>query len=895
MDLSRYSDDLLLNKAELVEKLKTEPAIPTLKVALTHLSKELDQRFIKGTPIRSLVCGRAWAMDMLIQSIWARFTWKNPDTVALIAVGGYGRGELLPKSDIDLLFLFETEKDIDDNVESLQSFITLLWDIKLEVGHSVRTINACIAEAVADVTVTTNLMESRTLVGNDDLRESITEAASPLNIWPSQDFYKAKMNEQAMRHRKYNETEYNLEPNVKTGPGALRDIQNIGWVAKRHFGDDSLQDLVERNFLTDAEYHELIEGQDFLWRVRYALHMNTGREEDRLLFNLQEQVADLFGYVEREGQLAVEHLMQDYFRQVFKLRALNIMLLQHFDEEILGDKTKEQAVIQLNSRFIVIDGYIQVTEDNVFQRTPSALLEIFVLCAQTPEVKDIKASTLRLILASHRLIDGHFRQDLRNITFFMELLRSPMGVSTNLRRMNQYGVLGLYLPEFGKVVGQMQFDLFHAYTVDAHTLLTIRNLRKFRHKSNTKRFPIATKVVQQLPKVELIYIAALYHDIGKGRDSDHSIEGAIDAKHFCVRHRLSDWDTELVTWLVRNHLLMSMTSQRKDISDPEVINQFAQLVGDSQRLDYLYVLTVADIYATNPNLWNSWRASLLKQLYESTKTALRRGLSNPVEKDEWISQTKAKALALLIEEGFTKEDFFALWDNPGDDYFLRETPENIAWHSRAIASHGKNVPLVLLKETNTAASYAGGTQVFVYAPDRPYLFTDIVTTLSNLNLAIQDARIMTSSTSHFSLDTFIVLEEDGTSIGDNSERLLEIQRQLLLAIQDPDSISITHRRISRQLKHFQVPTEITISNDSINPKTIVEVVAADRPGLLADIGRCFKEQNLILQNARISTLAEHVEDVFFVVNQNGEPLHSTEEVENLQKALTKTISEALER
>jgi [protein-PII] uridylyltransferase len=893
LDLSRYSDNSLFDKDALNEKLASEPPIPLLKKALATLNDSLNQRFLQGDSIRNLVFGRAKAMDDLLSCIWQIFEWKNETSIALIAVGGYGRGELLPHSDIDLLLLFDNEKVIDENVESLQSFLTLLWDIKLEVGHSVRTIEACIQEAAKDVTITTNLMESRTLVGEENLRQLLNDSVGPDKIWPSQDFYKAKMNEQANRYQKFNETEYNLEPNVKGGPGALRDIQNIGWVAKRYFGDSDLIDLVERNFLTDSEFKALRDGQDFLWRVRYALHMITNREEDRLLFNLQEQVAEMFGYTEREGQLAVEHLMQDYFRQVFRLRTLNIILLQHFDEAILrGDATDD--VQEINARFQVRNNYIEVTHNSVFNRTPSALLEIFVLCAQTEGIKGIRASTMRLLFESRKLIDGSFRQDLRNITFFMELLRSPQGVYHSLLRMNQYGILGLYLPEFGKVVGQMQFDLFHVYTVDAHTLLTIRNLRSFRHLSNTKRFPIATSIIQNLPKIELVYIAALYHDIGKGRNSDHSQEGALEVERFATRHRMSSWETELVIWLVRNHLLMSMTAQRQDISDPEVINRFATQIGDQQRLEYLYVLTVADIYATNPNLWNSWRASLMEKLYNETKRALRRGLENPINKDDRIEETKQAALKLLTNDGFETKYVLELWDNPGDDYFLRESPEDIAWHTRAIANHGINIPMVLINETDQER-YAGGTQIFIYAPDRPHLFADIAATLDLMNLDIQDARIMTSSASDFSLDTFIVLEQDGTSIGDNSERLFEIQHKLLLEIQNPHDSPLPNRRISRQLKHFQMPAEIIVSNDMDKQRTVVEIVASDRPGLLADIGRCFRDQKLTLLNARISTLGDHIEDVFFVVDENNLPLMNSDVVEKLQRQLKETISEAMER
>jgi len=893
LDLARYSDSSLFDKEAVNKRLQTEPPILVLKDTLSHLKEILNQRFSQNEAIRNLVFGRAWAMDELLNSAWDLFEWQEQQHVSLIAVGGYGRGELLPYSDVDLLILFENEEHIDLNVESLQSFLTLLWDIKLEVGHSVRTIDACVTEAENDVTITTNLMESRTLIGDERLRSKISDLVGPDRIWPSKDFYKAKMNEQANRYQKFNETEYNLEPYVKGGPGALRDIQNIGWVAKRHFGDSSLKELVERKFLTDAEYQTLIDGQDFLWRVRYALHMISDREEDRLLFNLQEKVAEMFGYSDREGQIAVEHLMQDYFRQVFRLRTLNIMLLQHFDEAILNDNEIDQ-VSEINSRFQIRNNYIEITHNNVFARTPSAILEIFVLCAQIDGIKGIRASTLRVLFENRNLIDGAFRQDLRNITFFMELLRSSKGVYHGLLRMNQYGILGLYLPEFGKIVGQMQFDLFHIYTVDAHTLLTIRNLRTFRHANNTERFPIATKIIHNLPKAELVYIAALYHDIGKGRNSDHSQEGALEVNHFAERHRLSTWETELVTWLVHHHLLMSMTAQRQDISDPTVINRFAQQVRDIQRLDYLYALTVADIYATNPNLWNSWRASLMERLYKETARALRRGLGNPIDKDERINETKQAALNLLIDDGFEHEDVIKLWDNPGDDYFLRESAINIAWHTRAIANHGLNVPLVLIKETDQK-TYVGGTQIFIYAPDRPHLFADIAATLDCLNLNIQDARVMTSSASDFSLDTFIVLEQDGTSIGDNSDRLFEIQHKLLLEIQNPHDAPSPSRRISRQQKHFQIPSEITISNDMSNQRTVVEIIVSDRPGLLADIGRCFRRQKLVIQNARISTLGEHIEDVFFVVSEDNEPLRNSAEVEKLQIELKATITEAMER
>ncbi len=872
--------------------LATEPVdLRKLRQALADISDQLDERFHQGEPVRGLVFARARAVDQLLRALWHHFTW--PDAASLVAVGGYGRGELLPWSDVDLLLLFGTEDDIDAHVDSVQAFITLLWDLKLDIGHSVRTLDACVEEATDDLTVVTNLLESRLIAGNDDLMAAMQQRTDAQHIWPSEHFYKAKLNEQVHRHVKYGDTAYNLEPNLKSSPGGLRDIQTIGWVAKRHFGDNRLEQLVSRGFLTAGEFDTLMEGQDYLWSLRYALHLQAGREEDRLLFDLQKAIAGEFGFQDTDEALGVEQLMKTYYRTVFHLRALNEMLLQHFDELILTPEGDEEAK-SLNNRFQVRNGYIEIAHPGVFTQTPSALLEVFVLLAQHPEIKGIRATTIRAIFENRHRIDPAFRSDIRNSSFFLELLRSPHGVSTNLRRMNQYGVLGRYLPEFGEVIGQMQFDLFHVYTVDAHTLKIVQNLRRFRHRSNIAEFPIASRVIHQLPKVDLAYIAALYHDLGKGRGGDHSEIGAELVRRFCHRHRLPPWDTELVAWLVENHLLMSLTAQREDLSDPEVIYRFTEKVQDLVHLDYLYVLTVADIFATNPTLWNSWRAALLKQLYTEAKLALRRGLENPVGKEERIEETKRKAIDILLADGYTEDEIRGFWNNPGEDYFLRETPENIAWHTKAITQHGEGAPLVLLQELNED-SFESATQIFLYGPDRINLFADIAYVMDQLHLNIQDARIMTSSSSHYSLDTFIVLEEDGSPINmEDADRVREVQHTLLMALAEPPERRPNSRRIPRTLKNFRVAPRVTLSNDLSNQRTAVEVITTDRPGLLARIGEVFIEAGVYLQSARISTLGERVEDVFFVVDGNNEPLHDLDVSERLRSRLIAMLNELTE-
>jgi [protein-PII] uridylyltransferase len=433
------------------------------------------------------------------------------------------------------------------------------------------------------------------------------------NVWKHRRFYAAKKAEQQERHRKHDDIEYSLEPNIKAAPGGLRDIHTISWIARHYFGSGDFKDLVLRGFLQKNEYKELIKGRNFLWKLRWGLHMLNGRREDRLLFEHQRRLAELFGYANDSKSLAIEKLMKQYYQAVLPLRVLNDVLLQLFDEEIL--RTDEPVKLRsVNNRFQVRNNYIEAKHARVFQYTPMALIEIFMLMSHDRSIEGIRAATIRMIRNSLRLIDDKYRKDVRNTSMFMELLRSPHRVVGMLRKMKHYGVLSAYLPEFGRIVGQMQHDLFHIYTVDDHTLQVMENMRLFRHKEAEEKFPIAAQVMKQLPKPELLYIAGLYHDIAKGRGGDHSTLGIKDAEAFCKRHHLGSWDTTLVGWLVKNHLVMSGTAQREDIHDPEVVKAFALLVGDQVHLDYLYNLTVADINGTNPSLWNTWRASLLRKL-----------------------------------------------------------------------------------------------------------------------------------------------------------------------------------------------------------------------------------------------------------------------------------------
>lgn len=862
---------------------------PSDKASLKAAQAELIERFKEGRDIRLLVREWADAIDEVLRHAWVNLGLDQYTDLALLAVGGYGRAELHPASDVDVLILHDgTELPVGAE-EAVSQFITHLWDLGLDIGSSVRSLSDCVRLATEDITIATNIMESRTLVGDERLRRDMQRLTGPDRLWPGKAFFIAKRDEQIARHAKHNNTEYNLEPDLKNAPGGLRDIQTIGWVAKRHFGADTLRDLVAHGFITEAEFGELDDCQCVLWRIRFALFIVSGRSDTRVLFDYQRRMAELFGYGDNHANRGVEQLMQDYYRAAMRISMLNEMLLRYFDEAILGED-ENATVVALNSRFQLRNGIIEVTAEDVFRRYPSALLEIFVLLGEHPEVTEVRASTIRLIMQHAVLIDDCFRSDIRNKSLFMELLRCRTALFSSLRRMKRYGILGRYIPAFGAIIGKMQYDLFHIYTVDAHTLLVLKNMRRFRYPEVEDRFPVVAKVAKNLPKIELLYIAGLFHDIAKGRGGDHSELGAVDAHDFCIEHGLGKWDANLVAWLTQQHLVMSVTAQKKDVSDPDVINEFAKKVGDIVHLDYLYALTVADICATNPTLWNSWRASLLRQLYTQTKRALRRGLVNPIDKQEWIIENRASALELLEDEQIGSSQAEGVWDSLGDDYFLRESAKDIAWHTTALLRHGPDAgPLVLVRE-NHSEPYDGATQIFVYTRDLPNLFAATVAALDQLHLTVMDARIITSNNG-FSLDTYIVLDENGDRIADSS-RLAHIGNELRQSLARPDQFPVlVQRRLPRQLKHFDVRTQVNLSNDLVHQRTVVEVITLDRPGLLARVGRIFMEHGVNLQNARIATLGERAEDVFFLTDAAQQPLSDPELCERLCAALREQLDQ----
>lgn len=862
--------------------------IPLFKKNIERTTDYLHQQFRQGRYIRDLVWARSKFFDELLRCAWQLFDWHD-DNISLIAVGGYGRGELHPHSDIDLLILLGDE-NIELHQDNIGAFITMLWDMNLDIGHSVRSIPGCKEEAEKDITIATNLMESRTIIGQPDLLGQLLSEVGPDKIWPSPEFFRAKWDEQIERHRKHGNSEYNLEPNIKSSPGGLRDVQMIAWIAKRHFNAHSIEELVQRKFLQQAELDILNKGMDFLWRVRYALHMISGREEDRLLFDHQRTLAKMFGFDDDDARLGVERFMQQYYRYALSMGHFNDVLMQHYDETILR-ACEAESITEINARFRVRNGHIEVCNDKVFEKTPSALLEVFVLISQNKNIDGVRASTIRLIRAHRDLIDEDFRNDPRNARYFMDILRSKHKIALQLRRMLRFGVLGKYLPEFGAIIGQMQHDLFHIYSVDAHTMELVKNLRRFHYSDYQKKFPVASRIVKRMAKVELLYVAGLYHDIAKGRGGDHSKLGVADTREFARRHGLSNRDSNLVCWLVENHLLMSAVAQRQDISDPDVIRDFALKVGDQLRLDYIYALTVADINATNPTLWNSWRASLLRQLYGETKRALRRGLENTVDKQDWIEDTQVRAIEQLEDLGFTEDEVRKIWADTGEDYFLREKAEDIVWHTEAITQHiDTSKPILLIKESGEI-DFEGATQIFIHTRSSNTLFALMASALEQLDLNIQDARIYNNGKG-FALDTFYVLDSNGQPIGDDPERLEEIETFLLEQLKDLDQYAdVINRRTPRQMRLFSIPTTTSMATDTNRGYTILEVMTPDRPGLLARIGKIFFDFNIHLLNAKIATLGERVEDLFFVTDADHKAIEDPELCDAIQQAIRKELDE----
>lgn len=811
--------------------------------------------------VSELLNTRADFVDGILTKLWSQHH-LDEFQISLIAVGGYGRGELHPYSDVDILIL--TQNEINNELgEKISAFVTQLWDVKLDIGHSVRSINECIKQANSDVTIATNLLEMRHITGNQSLPEQLISLLNQDDIWTSEKFFIAKRKEQKHRHSQYHGAAYTLEPNLKANPGGLRDIQTIAWVAKKHFLADSLEELVEHQYLYPNELAELIDSQDFLWRIRFALHFVAKRSENRLLFDYQPAVAKMMGFGE-DGKAPIERLMQRFFRIISRVAELNIILLQRFEQELIPSPT-DVTPVKINEHFERVGNLIRTTNDKIFMR-PVKVLEIFLLIAQEPKIKAIDSNTLRLMRNARRRLISGLIDYAQCRTIFMDIIKHPRGLGLSFNLMHHHGLLGAYLPLWRNIVGQMQFDLFHAYSVDEHSYRVVKNLYRFSQKEHNHQFPLASKIVQKIRKPEVLYLSGIFHDIGKGRGGDHAKLGAIDALDFCLSHQMKKHDSKMVAWLVEHHLLMSVTAQRRDISDETVIQNFGAIVRDEAHLNYLYSLTVADMRATNESLWNNWKSNLLEELYFNTLRAFRRGLEKPVETRVQIRENQQQSLAILLEYGCNEVDVKALWHELRADYFLRYSPRQIAKQCNAIINHDRSSPLVLINPE----PYRGGTEVFIFTKERENTFASTVALLTNKRLSIHDAKIITTRTG-YTVNTFIVLDSRGAALRE-SYQTTAIANAIATKLKDNTHVHIPLQPVSKKIQQFKFPSKVSFLKNNSKHRTTIEIISLDRAGLLANIAQVFLNEELSIHSAKITTFGEKADDVFTISTRDNDRL-----------------------
>lgn len=822
-------------------------------------------------------------IDTLLTSIWKEA--KIDEACCLIAVGGYGRGELYPYSDIDLLILLPDEMASNESFNrKIELLIGQLWDIGLNVGHSVRTLSECVEEAQKDVTVQTNLLEARLLIGSRSFYQTFeNDTKKSINI---PDFFNAKLKEQDSRHAKFNDTAYNLEPNIKESPGGLRDLHMIYWLSRcldiqqgiKSNGTSIWTFLQKHNIISSLEARQLKHHEKNLQQLRIRLHFLSGRREDRLLFDFQNELAASFGYVNTVRKRASEQLMQSYYRSAKFINLMNEILLKSLQQLLIPVQAEIKPI---NARFEAHNGLLVAKSAGLLQTHPSAILEAFLLLQQHSELNGMDASLLRNLLRVRNLVNRDFRQSPQNKKRFIEILSQPNGVNHTLRAMNRYGILGSYIPVFGKIIGQMQHDLFHVYTVDEHILNVLANLRRFAKPELKHEFPLCSRLFEEFDAPHLLYLAALFHDIAKGRGGDHSELGTVDAARFCRLHKLPKEDTSLVAWLVEAHLKMSATAQKSDLSDPEVIENFAKFVQNERRLTALYLLTVADIRGTSPAVWNAWKARLLESLFHATKHALAH---QKLQIDEIVNTRRTEAADKLNKFGLHDSSYLRLWDKFGNHYFMRHESDEIAWHSRLLTPH-LNTPKAIVRARLSPSG--DGIQVMIYTKDRTDLFARICNFFDRMGYSIAEARIYTTDHS-YALDSFIILDQSGKSVS-YSGLLKFIETELSQKLDAGGSLeSPMQGRLSRQVKHMPIQAEITISEESGNNNHKLEIVANDRPGLLATVAHKFLMQEIELHTAKINTLGNRAEDTFLISAKKGQKL-APEHIKALEEVLLADI------
>ena len=808
----------------------------------------LAAAFLKKPAVSPYLTRHAALVDGVLADISTELAL--PAEFCLAAVGGFGRGELFPGSDVDLLLLLPREPGAGQQA-TLENWVQACWDIGLEIGHSVRTVDACMQEAARDITVQTNLLEARFLWGD---RELFTEFKRRFQSgFDAQHFFDAKLAEQHVRHARFDDSAYKLEPNLKDSPGGLRDLHTIHWLAQACGITGGWNGLACAGLLTQAEARRVAREERTLSVLRIHLHLLAGRRDDRLAFDYQTELAERLGLAATAHKRAGERLMQDYYRAAKLIQRANDILVQSLRVRLFPVTAPPQPVdadFQLRARLL------EARDPDLFEREPAALLRIFIAYAQHPELAGFEPTTLRALWRNSTRIDAAFRAHPVHRALFMTLLRQPVGITRALRAMHRYGLLARYIPAFGRIVGQMQHDLFHVYTVDEHILTVLRNVRRFTVPALAHEFPLASRLIASFEKPELLYLAALFHDIAKGRGGDHSELGMIDARRFCRQHGLDKPDSELVAWLVEMHLVMSRTSQKEDISDPEVIAAFADKIGDPRRLAALYLLTVADIRGTSPKVWNAWKGKLLEDLYHATRARL-------VGSDQAMADIAAKqeeARINLALYGLPKESADALWQHLDARYFMRYSVRDIAWQARMLRWRVTSPDAVVRARLSPVGE---GIQVLVYTPDRSDLFARICGFFARIQYTILEAKIHT--TQHgYALDSFQVM--DLANRGIHYRDFLSFVEYELARDLDPvrPMQPVPRGRLSRHQRHHPYPATVQLVPDAQGHGQMLTITCADRGGLLFAVAEVLMQHDVSVYAAKIDTLGERVEDTFLV-------------------------------
>ena len=853
----------------LAEPAAGRQALAAWRGELRQGRERLRDAFLAGGGTARLLRDHARLVDVVARKVLAAA--DLPRGLALVAVGGYGRGQLFPHSDVDVMLLLPQAATAEDG-DRIEQFLLALWDVGLEVGHAVRTVDECVSDAAADATIRTSLLEHRLVAGNRRLYAAFDKAfAGALDV---RAFYEAKALEQQQRHLKHHDAAYNLEPNVKESPGGLRDLQAVIWIARAAGLGRSWKELAQAGLITADEARDVTRQEHFIAALRIRLHYLAGRREDRLVFDQQTALAAQLGLADTPAKRATEQLMQRYYRAARLVRQVNTVLLKNLHAKLFPIPAEP---VPIDGEFVAIDELLHVRDQRLFERRPSAMLDAFLHMQAHPELKGMSARTLRALWRNRHRIDAGFRRDPHNREAFLRLFRAKRGILHELRRMNLYDVLGHYLPPFGRIVGQMQHDLFHVYTVDEHILMVIRNLRRFTEAQHAHEYPLCSRLIADFERPEVLYLAGLFHDIAKGRGGDHSALGGRDARRFCRDHGLPDDDADLVVWLVEQHLAMSSTAQKQDTYDHAVVQAFAARMGTLRRLTALYLLTVADIRGTSPKVWNAWKAQLLEELFHAARRVIEGGAAATALADT-LTGRQHEARRLLNLHAVPEGAESALWRQLDTAYFQRHSADEIAWHARHLHWRvDRPQPVVKARLLPSGA----GVQVLVYLPDQKELFARVCGFFGRARLSILEAKVHT--TRHgYALDTFLVHDAHDDA-PPRRETLQYVEHELArILVEQAQLAPPEDGRVSRRVRHFPLSPQVQMFPDDKGTHYILEIVASDRPGLLARIAYVLAKANVNVVSAKINTLGERAEDVFLV---DGNRLHDEQALLKLETAL----------